>query len=154
MANRSHRILDTETGIEYSAKAAAGRALAHLVGGDPKDQFVYFQIARRYPERFRVLNDEGEWVRLEDSSAPVGSLRPHDPPAGTRTGTRVTSVAIDERKYDDVKAVLGTATLKETVDRSFDEVLVQAARRRSIDRLRTMDGIDLDRPAVMERAWR
>src|SRR5438045_3274948 len=75
MANARHRILDTETGTQYAAKAAAGRDLAYLVNGDPKDQFVWFKIARAYPERFRVLNGEDEWVRLDDPSAPVGTLR-------------------------------------------------------------------------------
>ncbi len=154
MANASHRILDTQTGTQYESKAAVGRDLASLVNGDPKDQFVWFQIARTYPERFRVLNEQGKWVRLDDSSAPVGTLRPNDPPTGARSGTRLTTLAIDERKYAEVKAVLGTTTLKDTVDRSFDEVLVRAARTRSIERLRNMEGIDLDKPSVMEKAWR
>jgi Arc/MetJ family transcription regulator len=154
VTNTSHRILDTETGKQYAAKAAAGRDLAHLVNGDPKDQFVYFQIARTYPDRFRVLNEQGEWVRLDDPSAPVGTLRPNDPPAGSRGGTRVTTLVIDERKYAEAKEVLGTSTLKETVDRSFDHVLMRAARTRSIERLRKMDGIDLDKRSVMDKAWR
>jgi len=154
MANASHRILDTETGKQYEAKAAAGRDLAHLVNGDPKDQFVWFQIARTYPERFRVLNSQGDWVRLGDPSGPVGTLRPVDPPTGARSGTRLTTVAIDEQKLAEVKAVLGTSTLKETVDRSFDHVLVRAARTRSVERLRNMEGIDLDKRSVMEKAWR
>jgi hypothetical protein len=153
MANASHRILDTATGTEYKAKAAVGRDLAHLVNGDPKDQFVWFQIARTFPERFRVWNGRS-WVPLHDSSAPVGTLRPDDPPAGARSGRRLTTLAIDERKYAEVKALLGTTTLKDTVDRSFDEVLVRAARARSIERLRKMDGIDLDKRSVMEKAWR
>lgn len=153
MANASHRILDTETETQYESKAAAGRDLAHLVNGDPKDQFVWFQIARTYPKRFRVWNGR-KWIRLDDPSAPVGTLRPNDPPAGARSGTRLTSLAIDERKYAEVKAVLGTSTLKDTVDRSFDEVLVRAARTRSIERLRNMEGIDLDKRSVMEKAWR
>lgn len=154
MANPRHPIRDTQTGKEYPAKAAAGRDLAHLVGGDPKDQFVYFKIARAYPERFRVLNDDGEWVRLDDPSAPVGTLRPDDSPSGLRSGTRLTTLAINERKYAEVKEILGTSTLKDTVDRSFDEVLVRAARMRSVERLRTMDGLDLDKRSVMEKAWR
>jgi hypothetical protein len=153
MSNASHRIRDTETGKEYDAKAAAGRDLAHLVNGDPKDQFVWFEIARTYPERFRVWNGRA-WVRLDDSSAPVGTLRPIDPPPGARNAMRVTTLQIDERKYAEVKAVLGTSTLKDTVDRSFDEVLVRAARARSVERLRNMDGLDLDKRSVMEKAWR
>lgn len=158
MANASHRIKDTETGKEYESKAAAGRDLARLVNGDPKDQFVWFSIARAYPERFHVWNAEagerGAWVPLDDPSAPVGTLHPNDPPTLTRGGTRLTTVAIDERKYAEVKALLGTSTLKDTVDRSFDEVLMRAARARSIERLQKMEGIDLDKRAVMEKAWR
>jgi len=153
MSKASHRIRDTETGKEYDAKAAAGRDLAHLVNGDPKDQFVWFQIARTYPDRFRVWNGRA-WVRLDDSSAPVGTLRPNDPPTMAQRGTRLTTLAIDERKYAEVKAVLGTSTLRDTVDRSFDEVLVRAARARSVERLRNMDGLDLDKRSVMEKAWR
>ena len=155
MANPSHQILDTKTGKEYRAKAAAGRDLAYLVGGDPKDQFVFFEIARSFPDRFRVLNSQGEWVRLHDPSAPVGTLRPSkESPAGRRGGTRLTTVLIDERKYTEVRALLGASTLRETVDRSFDEVLVRAARAKDIARLRTMDGLDLDKASVMEKAWR
>src|SRR2546425_9794674 len=118
MANASHRILDTETGTEYDAKAAAGRDLAHLVKGDPKDQFVWFQIARTYPERFRVWNGRA-WVPLEDSSAPGGTLGPHDPPTAARSGPRPTTLPIAARKDAALKALLRTATQKATGDRSF-----------------------------------
>lgn len=68
--------------------------------------------------------------------------------------TRTTTIDIDEAKLESVKAVLGTRTLRETVDRSFDEVLARAARERSIARLQKMEGLDLDKPRVMEGAWR
>lgn len=68
--------------------------------------------------------------------------------------TKTTTIAIDETKLAGVKRVLGTRTLRETVDRSFDEVLARAAREKSIARLQKMDGLDLDRPAVMAKAWR
>lgn len=155
MPNQSHRIRDVRTGKEYPSKAAAGRDLAALVSGDPKDQFVWFQIADREPERFRVLNAQGQWVRLDDPTAPVGTLRPKDAArANTRASTRITTLVIDEEKYAGVKAVLGTTTLRDTVDRSFDEVLVRAARARDIEGLRTMKGLDLDKPSVMRNAWR
>lgn len=155
MGNPSHRILDVQTGREYPAKAAAGRDLAHLVGGDPKDQFVWFEIAATYPERFQVQNEDGDWVGLDHPSAPVGTLRTREAAAsGARSGVRITTVAIDERKYAEVKAVLKTVTLRETVDRSFDEILVRAARMRDIERLGKMEGLDLGRPSVMRDAWR
>ncbi len=69
-------------------------------------------------------------------------------------GKRTTTVEIDERKLAEVKRLLGTQTLRETVDRSFDEVLARAARRGSIARLQHMDGLDLDKPEIMDSAWR
>lgn len=68
--------------------------------------------------------------------------------------TRTTTLEIDETKFGQVKRVLGTETLRETVDRSFDEVLARAARQKSIARLQKMDGLDLGKRRVMDRAWR
>lgn len=68
--------------------------------------------------------------------------------------TKTTTIQIDETKFAGVKRVLGTRTLRETVDRSFDEVLARAAREKSIARLRKMEGLELDKPAVMAKAWR
>lgn len=67
---------------------------------------------------------------------------------------RTTTIEIDEAKVAGVKRVLGTRTLRETVDRSFDEVLARDAREKSIERLRKMRGLDLDKPDVMAKAWR
>jgi len=53
-----------------------------------------------------------------------------------------------------VKAALGTRTLKDTIDGAFDAVLSGIARQRLTQRLRQMDGSELDDPAVMEGAWR
>ena len=154
MANRSHRILDTATRKEYPAKAAAGRDLAHLVNGDPKDQFVWFAIARALPARFRVMSEDGRWVPLDDPRAPVGTLRPEESLSEVRGATKVTTLAIDEAKYAAVRAALGTATLRETVDRSFDEVLTRVARAADVERLRKMEGLDLNKRSVMDKAWR
>jgi hypothetical protein len=38
--------------------------------------------------------------------------------------------------------------------RSTERAAARAARTRAIERLRTMQGLDLDKPAVMKRAWR
>lgn len=46
-----------------------------------------------------------------------------------------TSLVIDRKKVADAKKVLGTKTLAETVDRSLDEVIRLAARRRLLDRI-------------------
>lgn len=73
---------------------------------------------------------------------------------GDDTSTKPTTIVIDEAKLAGVKRVLGTRTLRETVDRSFDEVLARAARERTIARLQKMEGLDLDKPEVMANAWR
>lgn len=154
MPNPSHRIRDVLTKKEYPAKAAAGRDLAHLVNGDPSDQFIWFEIARTFPDRFRVRNAEGDWVRLDDPSAPIGTLRSTAAAASGSAKTRITTLEIDEEKVAAVKAALRTSTLRDTVDRSFDEVLTRAARQAEIERLRTMEGLDLDKASVMRDAWR
>ena len=46
-----------------------------------------------------------------------------------------TSLAIDRKKVADAKRILGTKTLAETVDRSLDEVIRLAARRRLLERI-------------------
>lgn len=50
--NPARKVLDTETKIEYPSRYAAGKALAHLVGGDPTDHYVWFKILAEFPERF------------------------------------------------------------------------------------------------------
>lgn len=67
---------------------------------------------------------------------------------------RKTTIAIDEEKLERAKEELGTKGIRDTVEAALEEVLVAAARRRSIEQLRTMDGLDLDDPEVMKQAWR
>jgi Arc/MetJ family transcription regulator len=50
--------------------------------------------------------------------------------------TAKTSLTIDRRKAAEVREILGTNTLVETVDAAFDEVIRLAARRRVLDRIR------------------
>jgi hypothetical protein len=50
--------------------------------------------------------------------------------------TAKTSVVIDHGKADEVRAILGTKTLVETIDAAFNEVIRLAARRRVLDRIR------------------
>lgn len=68
--------------------------------------------------------------------------------------TRKTTVEIDEQLFEEVRRILGTATLKDTVEGAFLEVVRDAARRKEVRALRVMDGMDLDDPEVMEGAWR
>ena len=67
---------------------------------------------------------------------------------------RKTSVEIDERLFKKVRRILGTSTLKETVEAAFLAVLQQHARREEVEALKTMRGMDLDRPEIMAAAWR
>ena len=46
-----------------------------------------------------------------------------------------TSLVIDRKKVASAQKVLGTKTLAETVDRSLDEVIRLAARRRLLERI-------------------
>jgi hypothetical protein len=55
--------------------------------------------------------------------------------------TAKTSLAIDHGKAAEVREILGTKTLVETVDAAFDEVLRLAARRRLMQRIRRDGGI-------------
>jgi len=106
------------------------------------------------PDRFRVRNASNEWVRMDDPSAPVGSMSPRDDDTESSGKTRLTTIEIDQDKFAEVRAILGVTTLRDTVDRAFDEVLARAARTRSIERLQQMKGLDLDKRSVMEKAWR
>ena len=67
---------------------------------------------------------------------------------------RKTTITIDEAAAAEASRVLGTRGLTETVNRSMREVAAMAARRRFVERLRRMDGMDLDDPDVMAGAWR
>jgi Arc/MetJ family transcription regulator len=67
---------------------------------------------------------------------------------------RKTSVEINEELMIAVQRVLSTATLKETIEEAFREVLRAEARREEVEALSTMSGMDLANQDVMSRAWR
>jgi hypothetical protein len=52
-----------------------------------------------------------------------------------------TSLAIDRKKVDQAREILGTKTLVDTVDAALDEVIALAARRRLLERIRHEGGI-------------
>lgn len=68
--------------------------------------------------------------------------------------TRKTSVEINEELLTAVQQVLSTATIKETIEEAFREVLRKEARRAEVEALSTMSGMDLADPDVMAGAWR
>ena len=67
---------------------------------------------------------------------------------------RKTTLEFDEELFARAQLVLGTRGLKATVNRAFEEVLALDARRRAVDQLRQLDGLDLDDAEVMAGAWR
>ena len=67
---------------------------------------------------------------------------------------RKTSVDIDDHLIEQVRSVLGTSSIKETIDFALREVLRADARRREIRALAEMDGMDLSDKDVMAKAWR
>lgn len=67
---------------------------------------------------------------------------------------RKTTIAIDEELAAEAGRTLGTKGLTATINQSMREVVAMAARRRLVDRLRSMKGTDLDKPDVMSGAWR
>lgn len=53
-----------------------------------------------------------------------------------------TTMMVDDKKLARVQRVLGTKGIRDTFDRALDEVLALDARRRVVERLQTMEGID------------
>ena len=67
---------------------------------------------------------------------------------------RKTTIVIDDELLNRAQKILGTRGLKATIDRALLEVIDLDARRQVVAQLRSMDGLDLDRQDVMEKAWR
>jgi Arc/MetJ family transcription regulator len=63
-------------------------------------------------------------------------------------------VDVDDELLEEATEVLGAGTMKETVNRSLEEVVRSARRRSPADRLARMEGLDLADPKVMSGAWR
>ena len=63
-------------------------------------------------------------------------------------------VDIDDDLLAQATALLGAATMKETVNRSLEAVVSSALGHRHADRLATLRDLDLPDPAVMAGAWR
>lgn len=65
-----------------------------------------------------------------------------------------TNVDIDERLIEQAKVLLGTVSVKETIDKALREVVRMDARRQEIRALTEMDELDLGDAKVMAEAWR
>lgn len=67
---------------------------------------------------------------------------------------RKTSVSIDEDLLVAAREALDTTTIRETIETALLEAVRARARRREAAALASMEGMELDNPAVMEGAWR
>lgn len=67
---------------------------------------------------------------------------------------RKTSVDIDEHLVEQAKVLLGTVSIKETIDSALREIVRMDVRRQEIRALVEMDGLDLADAKVMAKAWR
>lgn len=62
-------------------------------------------------------------------------------------------IEVDDEKLQAVRELLGTQTLKATVDVAFDEVLALARRRNALLEARGHDASDLADPDARRAAW-
>ena len=62
-------------------------------------------------------------------------------------------IDVDDDKLDAVRVLLGTRTLKATVDEAFDEVLALAKRRQALLAERGVEIDPLADPAARRDAW-
>lgn len=67
---------------------------------------------------------------------------------------RKTTMSIDDEKIARARAILGTHGITDTIEAALREIIRRDAVDRHIERLTTMDGLELDDPDVMARAWR
>jgi len=63
-------------------------------------------------------------------------------------------IDVDDDKLEEVRTLLGTRTLKATVDSAFDEVLALDKRRRALLTERGVDLSDLADTDARQAAWR
>lgn len=66
-----------------------------------------------------------------------------------------TTLVIDDKKIARARKLLGTKGIRDTIDRALDEVLLLESRRKVVEQLRTMEGLD-ERVLrnVRKEAWR
>ncbi len=67
---------------------------------------------------------------------------------------RKTSVEINDRLIAEAMRLLGTSSIKDTIDGALRELVQREARRQEIRALTATDCLDLDDEAVMAKAWR
>jgi hypothetical protein len=61
---------------------------------------------------------------------------------------------LDRRKLTKARHLLRTKGIKDTIEAALDEVIAYEGRRRAVEQMCNMEGLDLDDPKVMAKAWR
>jgi len=67
---------------------------------------------------------------------------------------RKTTLTIDDDKIAQAREILGTTGITDTIDAALRETIRRAAAERLIERMSTMDGLDLADPQTRADAWR
>ena len=67
---------------------------------------------------------------------------------------RKTSVEIDDQLVAEAKRILGTSSIKDTIDGALRELIQREAQREEVRALTTKDCLDLADESVMAKAWR
>jgi hypothetical protein len=65
-----------------------------------------------------------------------------------------TTLVLDPKKLAKARRLLRTKGIKDTIEAALDEVIAYEARRRAAEQMRSLEGLELDHPEVMARAWR
>ena len=63
-------------------------------------------------------------------------------------------IDIDDDLLEEVRDLIGASTMKEAVNGALQHVVDFDLRVRHVQRLRSMEGIDLDDAELMRDAWR
>lgn len=67
---------------------------------------------------------------------------------------RKTTLTIDDDKIAQAREILGTTGITDTIDAALRDTIRRAAAERLIERMTTMNDLDLADPEVMADAWR
>ena len=67
---------------------------------------------------------------------------------------RKTSVEIDDRLVAEAKRLLGTSSIKDTLDGALRELVRREAQHEELRALTTKDCLDLANESIMAKAWR
>ena len=129
-----------------------------------------WRLIIEYDERQHFTAPRAEALSLYPDGLPLGfqrdewisacrAIKAHDRmvnkhSAGYTLTMKKTTLQIDEELVSRAREILQTKGLQATVQRALEEVLALDARRRAIEQLRHLDGLDLDQPEIRAEAWR